>query len=135
MKIFDRDGKINFVDDNNVFVGFDNHQDCCESFGYYLTKEIPQRPAGEDHNARYEYKPNDLSLTDEEINGYLFDPTFFKQLSNEELYTEDGGAVCFRLTKSDKSELFLTLYNCHNGYYGHGFTMDIGGVRVHEGCL
>ena len=23
MKIFEKDGKINFVDDNNVFVGFD----------------------------------------------------------------------------------------------------------------
>ena len=28
MKIFERDGKINFVDDNNVFVGFDYSRSC-----------------------------------------------------------------------------------------------------------
>lgn len=140
MKTFEQDGKINFVDDNNVFVGFDYQQDCCESFGYYLTKEIPQRPAGDKYEDRY-WSPTGLTLTDKDTKGYRFDTTFFKRLTNEEMYTEDGGAVCFRLTKTDNRakngvlELFLTLYNSHNGYYGHGFTVTVGGVPLHEGYL
>ncbi len=30
MKIFNKDRKINFVDDNNVLVGFDNESCCCD---------------------------------------------------------------------------------------------------------
>lgn len=30
MEYFDRDGKENWIDENNVFLGFSNYQCCCE---------------------------------------------------------------------------------------------------------
>jgi hypothetical protein len=41
--IFEADYKINFVDKNNVFVGFDYSSNCCERFGYYIGIEIPKK--------------------------------------------------------------------------------------------
>lgn len=41
MKIFNEQrgrfwsGRWNFVDDNDVFVGYDSEQDCCEHASYY----------------------------------------------------------------------------------------------------
>lgn len=120
MKIFERDGKINFVDDNNVLVGFDYSQCCCENFGYALTREIP---AGEAESDKPEIDPD----------GYQFDRDFFQEGSPESQWDE-GGRVTFRLEKEGAS-LFLTLYNSHNGYYGHGFEMTCGNERLHDGTL
>ena len=38
MKVFDRDGKINFVDKNNVVLGYDMNQDCCENANWFKNK-------------------------------------------------------------------------------------------------
>ena len=133
MKKFEKDGKLNFVDDANVLVGFDNTACCCESFGYHLTRSIPQRPSGDSYAAHYEYTPETVSDNDAE--GYLFDRTFFKELGGEELYTEDGCAVTFRLVKPDSPDLYLTLYNSHNGYYSHGFEMSVGGTVIQDGSI
>ena len=38
MKIFERDGKINFIDKNNVLVGFDYSRSCCEDFGWFVAE-------------------------------------------------------------------------------------------------
>lgn len=118
MKVFNRDGKFNFVDDNNVFVGFDSEQNCCEAFGWKLTRRFPVEGFEE---------------SKEEINpdGFQFDVTFFKEvdLSNDEFQT-----AVFRLTKGSE-EIFLTLFNYHNGYYSHGFEMQKEGVELFSGDL
>ena len=36
MKIFEDNIKVNFVDENNVFVGYDMRQSCCEQAGYFF---------------------------------------------------------------------------------------------------
>lgn len=36
MKIFDKDGKVNFVDENNVIVGYDTNQHCSEHAGWFI---------------------------------------------------------------------------------------------------
>lgn len=118
MKIFNRNGKMNFVDDNNVLVGFDYEECCCESFGWEIAN------------------PNDTQIKyneDSDYSGYVFDPAFCNELTGEEY--DEGGAVEFRLVKGDQ-ELLLRLWNSHNGYYGHGFEMgEIGGKSIHSGCL
>ena len=125
MKIFERDCKINFVDDNNVFVGFDNARNCCEDFGWCLTREFPV---------------DGFQESKEEINpdGFQFDVTFFKEVDEDfdpELDNHyDGGAVVFRLTKGP-DEIFLTLWNHHNGYYRHGFEMKAGDECLFSGNL
>ena len=37
MKVFDRDGKVNFVDENNVILGYDMNQNCCEDADWFIT--------------------------------------------------------------------------------------------------
>ena len=136
MKVFESnangwDSKHNFVDENNVVVGFDASQSCCESFGYHWT-----------HNEPVKYKePEPLNVSEEFLKPYRFDPAWFRQLENvsgEGQYSaplEDGGAVAFKLTAEGQPDLFLILYNSHNGYYSHGFEMNVGGIVTHNGSL
>jgi hypothetical protein len=122
MKIFNVDGKTNFVDDNNVFVGYDMEENCCEKFGYVLTEYIP-----EDMDAIYS------DIKESYLEGYKFDKNFIKDLPYSEYY-EEGGAKCFRLEK-DGEEAYLIIYNYHNGYYSHGFEFVNNGEIIEEGRL
>ncbi len=119
MRIFESNGKINFVDDNNVFVGFDNTQDCCESFGYVLSESIPLN--------------RDSVIEGTDFPGFNFDTSFFED-KLPGFYTEEGGVALFKLIKGDET-MFLTLYNVHNGYYGHGFEMCVNNEKLRYGCL
>ena len=120
MKIFEKDGKINFVDDRNVFVGFDHQQSCCEDFGWSITPERPKELEG--------------GNPEMDVTGYVFDPDFFEDSLPGDVYTEDGGVAVFRMVRGG-DQLFLTLWNFHNGYYGHGFAMETNGETVRSGCL
>lgn len=112
--------KVNFTDKNDVFVGYDMGQCCCEEAGYFFS-----------------YQEDTLSSDDNEANedleGYVFDTSFFKEVNANDL--DEGGQVCFKLVCEGKSDLFLHLYNCHNGYYGHGFEAEIKGLPWKDGCL
>lgn len=132
MRVFESDrhysNKVNFVDDNNVFVGFDYSQGCCEDFGWFLTrtKPVPDVEAADADK-----------IEGEDFPGYNFDTSF----NEGELYPNydhnEGGSVTFRLTNGTE-EMFLTLYNHHNGYYGHGWEMKNGGedgTKIQDGCL
>lgn len=129
MKVFERDSKINFVDDNNVLVGFDYGQCCCEQFGYLFSETIDTNIDAVNMDAA---NINTKSV-EFDHDGWNFDKTFIKVVNFENTWDE-GGAVAFRLTK-DKDEIFLILYNMHNGYYGHGFDMLEDGKIVHNGNL
>ena len=127
MRVFENAGRVNFVDDKNVFVGFDMSQDCCESFGWFITRSKPvadvEPPASE------ELEGNDFP-------GFNFDTTF----NEGELYPDHdgGGSVTFRLSNDSGEEIFLTLYNHHNGYYGHGWDMRAEGESgkvIGMGCI
>lgn len=120
MKIFNRDRKINFVDDANVLVGFDYESCCCENFGYFLSRKIPTKIEEGAENIDTE--------------GFNFDVKFFEEVTPAEEYFDCGGMVVFRLVKGDE-EIFLSLYNSHNGYYSHGFEMTIGGTQIYSGSL
>ncbi len=88
MRIFEKDGHVNFVDDNNVLVGWDNIASCCESFSWDLDK----------------------SLTSEELEAYSFDIDYFEEGSEGSEYFDDcGGFVRFRATNPQGGEVFLTL--------------------------
>jgi hypothetical protein len=131
MKIFDKAGewstKVNFVDENNVLVGYDMSQCCCEHAFWFISdsvlKECPEEiEKGED------------------LGEYSFDPDFFEEYNELKGYDGDydmldqGGVAVFKLTNGTQDK-YLHLVNCHNGYYGHGFTMEIGDEVKREGCL
>ncbi len=128
MKIFeDRErynNKVNFVDENNVLVGYDMNQCCCEDAGYFISDNIHKQVG-------YDTDISEFSV-DVDMAPYFFDTKFYDTYDWE--WTDEGGAAVFRLIDGEK-ELFLHLYNCHNGYYGHGFEMKLNDEVIHEGGL
>jgi len=104
--------RINFVDDSNVLVGFDMSQSCCEDFGWSITPDL--KGEGLDYGG---------------VGGtldYTFDPSFYSYDELQYSY-DNGGAITFRLISDEGDEdLYLHLWNHHNGYYSHGFNFQIG---------
>ena len=122
MRYFDSDGRYNWVDENNVLVGYDSSQSCCENFSWSFKLESP---SASDH-------PNPESVV---IAPYRFDTEFFVESEpGDESYTEEHTAT-FRMLADGCPDLFLVLSNSHNGYYGHGFSMQVGGTVTKSGCL
>lgn len=110
--------RINFIDKNDAFVGFDYSACCCESFGYYVAEDKTS-----------EQPDIDLSL-----DGFWFDTSVqpeYVEPPEEDRYGEVDGALAFRCV-NDKDEVrYLHLYNYHNGCYSHGWDSSFGG----EGAL
>jgi hypothetical protein len=120
MKIFNKDGKINFIDDNNVFVGFDYKASCCETFGWALSRDFPTHAKEGCHGI--------------DPDGFQFDTRYFYCDSKPDWYLDKGGIAVFKLKKEDEV-IYLTLWNSHNGYYSHGFEMIDDELTVREGRL
>lgn len=119
MKTFIAQGRTNFVDDNNVFVGFNDSRECCEYVGHQLS------PLKE-----FAYDSNGIVLVIPESNaeGYNFDTSFYE--------TSTGEISIFRLVKENSPDLFLILYNIcgDGGFYSHGFTFgDSNGQLFYNG--
>jgi hypothetical protein len=119
MKVFEHETKVNFVDENNVLVGYDLEQACCEDAGWFIAsspcEDVPSSP-----NDKTDYP------------GFVFDVGYDSPSIEDqefELYM-----TVFRLTKGTE-QLFVHLYNIHNGYYGHGFEMKDGEKVVSCGCV
>jgi len=125
MKKFEKDGKVNFVDDNNVFIGFEIDQSCCENAGWFISDLEETIIYDKDFRA--------IPRKDMDTTGFNFDTTYFKEVTEENQF-DRGGLVRFKLTRGEKS-LYLHLYNCHNGYYGHGFEAEIGGIKWRKGII
>lgn len=120
--------KVNFVDDNNVLVGYDFCGSCCEEYGWYIHNKATNSGADSlfDENT-------DVNAINESLKEWTFDTAFFDELSNEDHYEQENIAV-FRLVNED-NELFLHLYNKHNGYYGHGFDFSVDEKIIKTGVL
>lgn len=120
MHYFEQFGKINYVDNNNVIVGYDISHQCCESFDHFL--------AFDEHA-----EENDF-LIDLELDDYNFDTSYFKETGDNDEYM-DGSRVSFLLTAEGCPDIYLILTNYHNGYYSHGFEMTREKEVIHEGCI
>jgi len=122
MREFYANGKVNFVDVNNVFVGYDEGQSCCEDAGWFIADTI----------TNYAYDMEEM-LTPREIEPYSFDKEFFKYGDSSDL--DSGAMVIFRLVADDLPDMFLHVYNAHNGYYSHGFVFKDGDTVIQEDYL
>ncbi len=123
MQVFDRDGRINFVDANNVVLGYSLLQDCCENAEWRVHGEGMETSM-------------DAATATTALVGYKFDPAFFEEGDHGiGGYYEDGGVVTFRAVKDGAPDRFVTISNSHNGYYGHGFDFSINGATVRDGTL
>lgn len=123
IKIFDRDHKLNFVDTNNVVVGFDSYQSCCENWGWYITSKEPTDETLDTNN----------SWAEKDLSRYNFDPTYFNSLNPKK--NREAAAAVFKLVSNSDKDMYLVLYNCHNGYYSHGFTCNVDGIQIQSGSL
>lgn len=121
MLIKEQGYKINFIDSNDVFVGFDNMQSCCEDFGYCITEGQPAESS------------EDCQESALNLEGYVFDTDFFNESSFDG--DSESATAIFKLVQQGLPDLYLTLYNSHNGYYSHGFDATVGGEHWQEGRL
>ena len=128
MLIHTLDSKTNFVDKNNVLVGWDTAQDCCEHACWYVVDEKSKRF---DEPLRENEDKSNFDLTD-----YVFDRDYFdKKDTSGENSDVEALKVAFRLVAKGKPNLYLVLSNSHNGYYKHGFNVEVGGKTIWEGYL
>ena len=121
MRIFIKDDKNNFVDENNVFLGYDDYDDCCSDGGWFLA----DKP---DEWLKDSFKEEPMDLP-----GWIFDTKYFRKFSSPEHDAEDDSAQ-FRIVNGNQ-EKFITLYNLHNGYYGKGFEFKIGDQIIKDDTL
>lgn len=161
VKVAPASGSVNFVDKKNRVLGWSAEPICCENHmcnitttepiqtfidsivddEYYMNNEERERyangekiirpyPAVEVKNIRFSMLQNydncTIDLPDWEI-----DPDYYKEI---------GPAVVFRLVCHNKNgrcidELFVVLENYHNGYYSHGFHLDVGGINKIKGAI
>lgn len=114
--------RVNFIDDNDVFIGYDLSQDCCEHAGWYILPEITP----------YSYEDSD-NYDIPDVSTYEFDTEFFQEIQDGDL--DCGGMVIFKLVSFMKPDLYLHLFNSHNGYYGHGFVVKHSGQVLKEDVI
>ena len=118
MKIFDGVEdfftKVNFVDKNNVILGYDMGQDCCEYADWHISdrEDIPISVCIDEMKLNKE-------LDEEEK--WIFDTSFHKSNSHPSL--DEGGIATFRIINGNKIK-YIHLFNYHNGYYSHGFKFE-----------
>lgn len=108
MKIFKNSRKINFVDENDVFVGFDFNENQTENLFWFLSDKINGEP--------------DI-ISDNNIvtfDGWRIDVSFFQKLQ-----IADDFILVFRILKN-KKEKFLHIKNVKSPYC-HGFSFSISG--------
>lgn len=120
--------KVNFIDSNNVVLGYDLRQNCCEDAFWTISE------SKDGSNPIYKGE-NDSEPQEIELKDYFFDPIFYEKEIIENSHDEDNVAI-FRLINysynDKKPDLYIRLENHHNGYYSHGFTFR-GKVIIQDG--
>ena len=105
--------KVNFVDENNVFLGYDLTQDCCEYADWFISKETPK------------IIPKEPNQDEELLKDYKFVNTYIKHHDvdheDKKLDERPTTVVSFKIRNNVNDELYINLFNNHNGYYTHGF--------------
>lgn len=102
--------KVNFVDGKNTLLGYDLGQDCCEHAGWYISDKEENITKGSNEG-------------EFDLSEYSFDREYFTEDESEcETYVARFKLVDTSWRSKDRGpDLFIHLFNCHNGYYSHGF--------------
>lgn len=97
--------KVNYVDENNVVLGYDMNESCCEQFGHGVFASIP--------------KSEDEAMEEIDIEKY----SFSKEIPTRclDAFSNCGGGMAFRICTNDMPDMYIVLWNYHNGYYSHWF--------------
>lgn len=112
--LFKEDGfKVNWIDKNDIYVGYDTSTSCCETAGWFVADVMVSTDEEFDAIENSPFFHLQIDFTP-----YTFDPNGAVTIDG---VLDDGGIAIFRMVTDDGYESFLHLYNAHNGYYGHGF--------------
>jgi hypothetical protein len=136
MKIMEMNKSVNFVDENNILLGYDTEDQCCEDAGWFISEKVERDIVLGYHSWHDEDIIREYGI-DAETEGFNFDIKFHEIVtvkSNNTLIMEDMNMAVFRLCRGS-SQIFLHLFNCHNGYYEHGFTLMEGMNNIVGGKL
>jgi len=108
-------GKVNFIDSNNVILGYNLSSSCCENAFWRITLTA-------DGSTESIHEGSENSQFELVLEEYNFDPDFYAMIDPE----ADNGHAVFKLNslawRTDEPDLYLHLENHQNGYYSHGFT-------------
>ena len=115
--------KTNFVDINNVVLGFDMIENCCEDFGWFIVDE-PCR----NKDMFMEIKDQEKSFR---YLGYYFDTEYNENITINDDF-KDINIVIFKITNDEGDLKYIHLYNHHNGYYTHGFSLTKNSELCHN---
>lgn len=108
--------KVNFIDSLDRFIGYDMGQDCCEHAGWFISDKKEDYDTGSENEGDRGFN----------VEGFDFVPGAVAEItSDEDAGLDDGGMVIFTLRDEKGNELYLHLFNCHNGYYGHGVETNV----------
>lgn len=112
MKMFDYGFSVNFIDEDDVFLGYRLEQSCCEKAGYGLFW---------DGNCRKKIDYDNDNELNEILEGYYFDVKFMRKYYDGK--NTDTNYALFRIKKDGEKNIYISLSNKHNGYYAHGFEL------------
>jgi hypothetical protein len=108
MRIFTKynsfEDKVNFVDENDIFIGYDLKTACCEQAYYYITEKIVD--------------PNEIEIEDYSENAEVLEDYVF---DIENGISDIDSGIVIKLIAEGKKDLYLHLYNIHNGHYSHKY--------------
>jgi hypothetical protein len=140
MKVFEKNegtgswgNRMNFIDSNNLVVGYDYSQSCCEEFYWYASYD--ECTKDEDILVQDEWDDTSNKVADLPAIPLDDDELYFDKSYNRLFEDRDVNGVQFRILGGEKP-IYLMLVNSHNGYYGHGFELsDSEGSVIFEGTL
>jgi hypothetical protein len=101
------DGYVITTEEQLIKIGIENEQNCCEHWGYLSSDD--------DFSHFIGAKIIDIDLTDEALKSIKV------KLKKEKLVNNDdrGTNIIFVNVNTDRGLLQFSVYNNHNGYYGH----------------
>lgn len=105
---------VNFIDENDLYVGFDDTLSCCEHADWFISDAA---------NTSTE-KGEKLLVID--LTGWNFvDPRILPDTFQnvEDPNVDEGGHVAFMIVHPEHGTKWLHFFNIHNGYYGHEVLM------------
>lgn len=105
--------------EQEIDIVIDNTSQCCEDFGYI---------ASEDDISEY----IDSELIDISVVEYNESSGYHKKLIGYEDYGMDGGNAYFVDLKTNKGTLVFSVYNSHNGYYGHPIKIQSNKFNIED---
>lgn len=99
--------------DQIITLAIDAENYCCESWGYFLTEDDPDKFIGAELLG--------VEITDTNRTNRVFIPGWLEQDVPDGKIPEylDEGDVMFVDIRTSRGVLQFVAYNLHNGYYGH----------------